>query len=579
MVSQGTQSISLGTLAGYTSQSNNSIAIGREAGRDNQGSNSIAMGYLAGTTNQPNNTIILNASGSTIIPASTLANTFTVNPVRNDTSNRANTMFYNVSTSEITYGPFFGNNTEIIFNDNGLGNGSNNLTFNRFTNSLTVGNSTSVTANIMSGGNLLVTANASSLDKQKVWNFGANGYLTLPLNDANTTAFIQSKGNINLSTPSSPGGSLVFTRASSEYLSLTTPITLGTNSFTVEFFVNFQSLVGFNTILSPVGSQNGFAIYFNTTNLVIDPGGAGVNNTWNLGATLVTNTWNYVVISRDVSTGKISAWLNGTRIGSDQTQCVSNFNGNAYDIGRLWFGNSRSAFTLTNLNVVVGSTLYSPSSTTITVPTSSIILSPNSKLLLLAKTLATATVDSSGQNTVINNDATWSVQSPYIPLNNLWTFGTQGELVLPATNLEISTIDGTPGESLQMVGTRKIVNGLLNTSPFAVKIETGGDAVLVYTTNEYTQSIKVTFVVQSNVVAGTAFNWEQFDLTAMIADVSGATVKYSISNRMSFNSTITDTIVTTALNGSNRIEIYFQLPTIRFGWVSFDATEFGLMVP
>jgi hypothetical protein len=60
------------------------------------------MGYYAGYTSQANNSIILNATGANL--NQTVANTFTVAPVRNDVSNIAEVMFYNATSKEVTYG-------------------------------------------------------------------------------------------------------------------------------------------------------------------------------------------------------------------------------------------------------------------------------------------------------------------------------------------------------------------------------------------------------------------------------------------------------------------------------------------
>jgi hypothetical protein len=81
----------------------------------------VAVGYGAGNSNQANNSIILNATGSVL--DQTTANTFTVSPVRNDTSNIAEVMFYNATSKEVTYG----NTLSVVGNITGnyiLGNGS-----------------------------------------------------------------------------------------------------------------------------------------------------------------------------------------------------------------------------------------------------------------------------------------------------------------------------------------------------------------------------------------------------------------------------------------------------------------------
>lgn len=79
------------------------IQLGANAGLTSQGANSIAIGANAGVTSQATNSIIINATGATL--NQTTANTFTVAPIRNDTSNVANVLYYNTSTKEISYAP------------------------------------------------------------------------------------------------------------------------------------------------------------------------------------------------------------------------------------------------------------------------------------------------------------------------------------------------------------------------------------------------------------------------------------------------------------------------------------------
>jgi hypothetical protein len=79
------------------------IQLGANAGLTSQGANSIAIGANAGVTSQAANSIIINATGATL--NQTTANTFTVAPIRNDTSNVANVLYYNTSTKEISYAP------------------------------------------------------------------------------------------------------------------------------------------------------------------------------------------------------------------------------------------------------------------------------------------------------------------------------------------------------------------------------------------------------------------------------------------------------------------------------------------
>jgi hypothetical protein len=104
--SQSANSVAVGYSAGQSTQGTNAVAVGRGAGENSQGANSVAVGHLAGRTNQGNNSIILNATGANL--EQTTANTFTVKPVRGDsTSNLVSggfkAVYYNSTTGEFAY--------------------------------------------------------------------------------------------------------------------------------------------------------------------------------------------------------------------------------------------------------------------------------------------------------------------------------------------------------------------------------------------------------------------------------------------------------------------------------------------
>jgi hypothetical protein len=100
--SQGVLSVAIGYYAGANAQSFSAVAIGAQAGEIAQGQHAVAIGDLAGQTAQSNNSIILNATGVAL--NQTIANTFTVAPIRNDVANVAQVMFYNTTSKEVTYG-------------------------------------------------------------------------------------------------------------------------------------------------------------------------------------------------------------------------------------------------------------------------------------------------------------------------------------------------------------------------------------------------------------------------------------------------------------------------------------------
>lgn len=161
--SQGTGAIAIGTDAGYsaqqayavavgyragrTNQGTNSVAIGNEAGANLLGANSIAIGYGAGANLQGANSIVINATGANLI--NTTANTFTVKPIRNNTT--ANVLFYDNPSGEITYGIISTVPT------------ANTVTDNAQPNITSVGNLTSlvVSGNSNVAGNLNVTGSSN----------------------------------------------------------------------------------------------------------------------------------------------------------------------------------------------------------------------------------------------------------------------------------------------------------------------------------------------------------------------------------------------------------------------------------
>ena len=155
---QGAGAVAFGQGTGETSQGANAVALGKAAGQVNQGINSIAIGQSAGLTDQANNSIILNATGVAL--DQTVANTFTVAPVRNDVANIGNVMFYNATSKEITYG----NTISVAGNITG-----GNLLFSSGV--------VSGTGNV-SGGNLNVTGNIVDTGALSIIT-GSNGNIAL----------------------------------------------------------------------------------------------------------------------------------------------------------------------------------------------------------------------------------------------------------------------------------------------------------------------------------------------------------------------------------------------------------------
>jgi hypothetical protein len=154
-----------------------------------------------------------------------------------------------------------------------------------------------------------------------------------------------------------------------------------------------------------------------------------------------------------------------------------------------------------------------------------------------------------------------------------WTFSS-ANLLLASQN-----VSGNVGESALLAGTRKIVNGQYSGTAYGYSAElaAGGTPSVAYTaSNEYVQSVRLTFAVES---VGTAPQWEQFDVVATKSLDTPGSVNFVVSNRIKARASIADTVVTATINLANEIEISLNLDAAQTtgGWSSFDAVEFGVM--
>jgi hypothetical protein len=159
----------------------------------------------------------------------------------------------------------------------------------------------------------------------------------------------------------------------------------------------------------------------------------------------------------------------------------------------------------------------------------------------------------------IRTDST-SLSSP------AWLYGVDGSLAL-------ATVDD---ESAKFVGTRRVIGGLNATAPYSVTLAAGGTPTLAYISTLGTNSVRVTFAVQSG---GSGFQWEQFDVVAVPSQDVGGAVNFVVSNRVKSASGIADTVVSATMN-TGQIEISLTLDAAQTsgGTAGFDAVEFGLMV-
>ena len=211
-------------------------------------------------------------------------------------------------------------------------------------------------------------------------------------------------------TPPYEYNSVAFT--TSTYLMLSPGISPGTIPFSIEAWIKTDASFNGGNILGNANEIGGLSFILDSATLAhIDGYGIGAYN-YTLPFTLQPNTWYHIAIARNGSNAQ-TVWVNGARSTTGVQNDSINYYGKATGINWAhctWCVAGSSKFNgerLSNLRVVVGSTLYDPNSTTITVPTMPLANVTNTKLLLNFNNSSSMLVDSSGNQTVTNNGVTF----------------------------------------------------------------------------------------------------------------------------------------------------------------------------
>ena len=201
--------------------------------------------------------------------------------------------------------------------------------------------------------------------------------------------------------------------ASNTYMMLSPGISPGLQAFTIETWIKTGSTVKGGDILGNSNTGGGLSFILDSNNAAhID--GYGINAFhYTLPVTLQPNTWYHIAIARNSSRDE-TIWVNGTRSTTGVQNDYINYSGTATGINWAyctWCVANSSTFNgerISNLRVVVGSTLYDPNSATITVPTMPLTNVANTKLLLNFNNAGSITVDGSGNQTVTNYGTTFA---------------------------------------------------------------------------------------------------------------------------------------------------------------------------
>ena len=308
---------------------------------------------------------------------------------------------------------------------------SNRLWYDPNTNTIRISNGITPGGIIVSGGNFTFTDDT----------------ITNTVSTVNTT--FNSGNSFQINVPSHlgsgyTGGALMFN--ASQWLDLSPGITIGTNPFTIECWVNNYSF----SLNSPeygypciVGSNGDFNVAFSssdglTANLIQ----VGSNN-FTPPSPITPNTWYHIAVVRDVS-NNLNVFVNGAGCGviTDTTNYASpliavggygayveyNFNG-----------------LISDLRIINGSNQYTANTTSITVPPQPLTAIADTALLLDTTTKGTIgwnwpdnflITDTSFMQTVTNNTSVQYIQSGNVAN---WTFDAAGVLTLLNPNNGAST--------------------------------------------------------------------------------------------------------------------------------------------
>ena len=221
--------------------------------------------------------------------------------------------------------------------------------------------------------------------------------------------------------PPTLAGSLLF-NGTNATMTMSPGVYFSTGAFTIEgWFYNNSSLTSKG--LLGTDQTDGLSLFtIDDTTITLDKygGGGQISYIWS-GSTIKTNTWQYIVLNRDIN-GIETMWIGdyGTSVAYKAIDTVgsvplglglvldtfdwgiSNYIGNYY--GGYFPGN------MTNMRITVGDAKYNSFSSTINIPIVALEADAYTKYLMLG---AAVTTDSSGNQTITNNNVTQSGTKPF----------------------------------------------------------------------------------------------------------------------------------------------------------------------
>ena len=234
--------------------------------------------------------------------------------------------------------------------------------------------------------------------------------------------------SVSITQSTQPLGGAITLNGSSQYLTTTGPITLGTALFTIELWVNFAALPGAGSFASLTCQGTNFRLFLEGSSNAISVW-ENATPRWVTAATgIVINTWYHICVMRSSST-QLDIYVNGVlQSKTTNTTTLVTYTGTGMTVG---YDNSSSTYyanaTITNQRYVNGAAAYPIGG--FQKPWGPATNVTGTQLLLLAQTAGTFTNDSSTANTggtpytvTATGTPTYSATTPF-SANTGWTMG------------------------------------------------------------------------------------------------------------------------------------------------------------
>ena len=231
--------------------------------------------------------------------------------------------------------------------------------------------------------------------------------------DSSTNNFsITRNGNTTQGTftPFSQTGWSNYFNGTTDYLTIGTGVTFGAGAFTIECWFNANAFGTWYTIIGNGGGNSLVLSVDSATSVKIDQVNVG-SDTYTV-SSISLNAWHHLVVARDGS-NNMTVFVDGVRATTGATTVTKNYSVSTKAVGFVSGGDYWHGY-ISNLRCVVGTAVYSPTSSTLTVPTTPLTAITNTALLTCQ---SNRFIDNSTNAYSLTPSGTPSVQafSPFAP--------------------------------------------------------------------------------------------------------------------------------------------------------------------